>query len=80
MTRTLGAVAWQSASTAEVSGACRTSWSVLLTAIASWRLRRRQRAQLYALSDSTLKDIGVSRWEIESIVSSTDRDASGRVR
>jgi uncharacterized protein YjiS (DUF1127 family) len=52
----------------------------LLRAVAAWRLRRRQRAQLYALSDRMLQDIGVSRWEIEAIVSSPNRDASGRVR
>ena len=52
----------------------------LLEAFAGWRLRRRQRAELYALSDRMLKDIGVSRWEIDSIVNSPDRDAFGRVR
>ncbi len=51
-----------------------------LRAFAAWRLRRRQRAELYALSDGTLKDIGVNWAEIEGIVSSPDRDASGRVR
>jgi uncharacterized protein YjiS (DUF1127 family) len=52
---------------------------LLLKAFAAWRLRRRQQAELYALSDRTLKDIGVSRWEIEWIVNSPDRDGSGRV-
>ena len=50
-----------------------------LEAVAAWRLRRRQRAQLHALDDHTLKDIGVSRWEIDSIVNSPNRDATGRV-
>ena len=50
-----------------------------LEAVAAFRLRRRQRAQLHALGDRTLKDIGVSRWEIDSIVNSPNRDASGRV-
>ena len=50
-----------------------------LEAVAAWRLRRRQRAQLHALDDRTLQDIGVSRWEIDSIVNSPNRDASGRV-
>jgi len=50
-----------------------------LEAVAAWRLRRRQRTQLHALDDHTLKDIGVSRWEIDSIVNSPNRDASGRV-
>lgn len=48
-------------------------------AVEAWRLRRQQRAQLYALSDRTLKDIGVSRWEIDGIINSPNRDASGRV-
>jgi len=52
----------------------------LFEAFAAWRLRSRQRAELYALSDRMLQDIGVSRWEIESIISSPNRDASGRVR
>jgi uncharacterized protein YjiS (DUF1127 family) len=52
----------------------------LLRAVAAWRLRRRQRAQLHALSDRMLQDIGVSRWEIDAIINSSDRDASGRVR
>ena len=50
-----------------------------LEAVAAWRLRRRQRAQLHALDDHTLSDIGVSRWEIDSIVNAPKRDASGRV-
>jgi len=50
-----------------------------LEAVAAFRLRRRQRAQLHALDDRTLKDIGVSRWKIDSIVNSPNRDASGRV-
>jgi uncharacterized protein YjiS (DUF1127 family) len=57
-----------------------TSLRRLLEALAAWRRRRRQRAELYALSDRTLKDIGVSRWEIEAIVGSPYRDASGRAR
>ena len=58
----------------------RTRLRRLLDAVAGWRLRRRQWAGLYALSDRTLKDIGVSRWEIEAIVRSPNRDAFGRVR
>ena len=50
----------------------------LLEIYAAWCLRRRQRAELYALSDRMLQDIGVSRWEIESIVGSPNRDASAR--
>jgi uncharacterized protein YjiS (DUF1127 family) len=52
----------------------------LFNALSSWRLRRTQRAQLHALSDAVLKDFGISRWEIDSIVNSPNRDASGRVR
>jgi uncharacterized protein YjiS (DUF1127 family) len=50
-----------------------------LEAVAAWRRRRRQCAQLHALDDHTLKDIGVSREEIDSIVNSPTRDVSGRV-
>jgi uncharacterized protein YjiS (DUF1127 family) len=51
-----------------------------LKAFATWRRRRRERAELYALSDAALKDFGVSWTEIEAIVSSDNRDASGRLR
>ena len=51
-----------------------------LSAVAGWRQRRRLCAELYALNDRMLKDIGISRWEIEAIVNSPDRHASGRVR
>ena len=51
-----------------------------LSAVAGWRQRRRLCAELHALNDRMLKDIGVSRWEIEAIVNSPDRNVSGRVR
>jgi uncharacterized protein YjiS (DUF1127 family) len=51
-----------------------------LQALAAWRRRRRERAELYALSDAALKDFGVSWTEIEAIVRSDNRDASGRPR
>ena len=51
-----------------------------LIAFAGWRQRRRLCAELYALNDRMLKDIGISRWEIEAIVNSPDRDSSGRLR
>jgi uncharacterized protein YjiS (DUF1127 family) len=50
-----------------------------LGGVAARRLRQRQRAQLHALSDRVLADIGISRWEIDSIIG-RNRDASGRVR
>ena len=56
------------------------SFRRFLNAVAAWRLRQRQRAQLHALSDRMLADIGVSRWEIDSIICSANRDDSGRVR
>lgn len=37
-----------------------------LSAVAGWRQRRRLCAELYALNDRMLKDIGISRWEIEA--------------
>ena len=43
-----------------------------LNAVAGWRQRRRLRAELYALNDRMLKDIGISRWEIDYIVKSSD--------
>ena len=52
----------------------------LVDAFSTWRRHRRQSAELHALGDDVLKDIGVSRWEIDSIVNSPSRDASGRAR
>jgi uncharacterized protein YjiS (DUF1127 family) len=51
------------------TGRHRTLGRVLI-AFASWRQRRRQCAELYALNDRMLKDICISRWEIEAIVNS----------
>lgn len=52
----------------------------VLTAVAAWRLHRHQQAQLRALSDRMLEDIGVNPWEIEAIIGSPNRDASCRAR
>jgi uncharacterized protein YjiS (DUF1127 family) len=51
-----------------------------LSAVAGWRQRRRLCAELHALNDRMLKDIGISCWEIEAIANFPDRDKSGRVR
>jgi len=51
-----------------------------LLAVVGWRQRRRLCAELHALNDRMLKDIGISRWQIEAIVNSPDRDSTGRVR
>jgi uncharacterized protein YjiS (DUF1127 family) len=51
-----------------------------LLAVVGWRQRRRLCAELHALNDRMLKDIGISRWEIEAIVNATDRDSPGHVR
>jgi uncharacterized protein YjiS (DUF1127 family) len=50
----------------------RSSLGHFLTAVAAWRQRRRLRAELYALNDRVLKDICISRWEIDWIVKSAD--------
>jgi len=62
------------------TGGRHSSLGRFLAAVAGWRQRRRLAAELYALNDRMLKDIGISRWEIEWIVNSPDRDSSGRVR
>lgn len=56
----------------KVADARHGSLGNFLTAVAGWRQRRRLRAELYALNDRMLKDIGISRWEIEWIVKSPD--------
>jgi uncharacterized protein YjiS (DUF1127 family) len=58
----------------------RSSLVRFLSAVVGWRQRRRLCAELHALNDRMLKDIGISRWEIEAIVNSPDRNPSGRVR
>ena len=50
----------------------RSSLGHLLNAVAGWRQQRRLRAELYALNDRMLKDIGISRWEIDYIVKASD--------
>jgi uncharacterized protein YjiS (DUF1127 family) len=40
-------------------------WSQVTCRIAEWRLRARSRNELKNLSDRTLRDIGVSRFEAE---------------
>ena len=50
-----------------------------IAAVAGWRQRRRLAGELYALNDRMLEDIGISRWEIELIVNSPNRDSSDRV-
>jgi uncharacterized protein YjiS (DUF1127 family) len=57
----------------------RNSLRYFLAAVAGWRQRRRLAAELYALNDRMLKDIGISRWEIEWIVNSPNGDHSDRV-
>ena len=58
----------------DAADARRSALGLILTAVAGWRQRRCERAELYALNDRMLKDIGISRWEIEWIVKSTSRD------
>jgi uncharacterized protein YjiS (DUF1127 family) len=64
----------------EISAGCGGALRRLAKDFSAWRCRRRQRAELYALSDTALKDFGIFRGEIEGIVSSPNRDTSGRVR
>jgi len=40
----------------------------LRAAVAEWRETRATRAQLYSLSDDVLRDIGISRWEIDRTI------------
>ena len=71
--------------TATKSGFCnaaddrRSSLGYFLAVVADWRQRRRLRAQPYALNDRMLKDIGISRREIDWIVNAPNRDATDRV-
>lgn len=44
------------------------------------RAQRRSRAELYAVSDRTLRDIGVSRSELGSLAVHGNRDTSRRRR
>jgi uncharacterized protein YjiS (DUF1127 family) len=47
------------------------------SALQEWRARRKLRATLYDLSDSALRDIGISRGEIEHVVSNPTVEPRG---
>ncbi len=48
----------------------------MLRTFRNWRAARQAERELYALDDRTLKDIGLSRWEIRSAV----RERQGMAR
>ena len=48
----------------------------IVGAVRRWRATRRAERELYVLSDRTLKDMGLSRWEIPSAV----RERSSAIR
>lgn len=52
----------------------------MLAAFRKWRQRRKAIADLHALSDRSLADIGIERSEIKSIVVSGSRDVSRHPR
>ena len=52
------------------------SWGVLL----EWRERCRLRARLYDLSDSELRDIGITRGEVDYVASNLSIDPRSAVR
>ena len=63
------------ASTRRVSNFLRNCWG----AFQEWRKRERLRADLYALNDSALADIGISPGEIDYVVNlSIDQRGRGR--
>ncbi len=43
-----------------------SEWAVLVSLVRLWRLRAAQRRQLASLDDRLLKDIGVSRYEVNA--------------
>ena len=42
--------------------------AALRTAFNNWRKIRNTRNELYSLSDDVLRDIGISRWEIDACI------------
>jgi uncharacterized protein YjiS (DUF1127 family) len=76
-------------SSAQVGPRQAPSWSVvedagalwpvrLLRAIRSWRVRRTSYRELSALSDRDLKDIGLARGKIESVIYGTPEEGLQR--
>ncbi len=67
------------ASTRRVSSFLKRYWGAFQERCKERRKRRRERAELYRLNDWELMDIGMTRGEIEYVVSnrSFDREDSG---
>jgi uncharacterized protein YjiS (DUF1127 family) len=67
------------ASTRRVSSFFKRYWDAFQARRKERRKRQRERAELYRLNDWELMDIGMTRGEIEYVVSnrSFDREASG---
>jgi uncharacterized protein YjiS (DUF1127 family) len=65
-------------STRRVSSFFRRYWDAFQELRKEWRKRQRQRAELYRLNDCELQDIGMTRGEIEYVVSNRcfDREES----
>lgn len=50
----------------------------LISAVRAWRVARQTAAELNALSDRELQDIGIIRYDIAAIASESGRSASSR--
>jgi uncharacterized protein YjiS (DUF1127 family) len=76
--RTMG-LAQTTGSTRDVFGLFGRYWGAFQERRKERRKRQRERAELYRLNDLELMDIGMTRGEIEYVVSnrSFDREASG---
>jgi uncharacterized protein YjiS (DUF1127 family) len=76
--RTTG-LAQTTGSTGRVSSLFRRYWGAFQERRKERRKRQRERAELYRLNDRELMDIGMTRGEIEYVVSnrSFDREESG---
>jgi uncharacterized protein YjiS (DUF1127 family) len=69
---------WSNASPRVWRGAHLPALRQMVRSFRTWRAARRAERELHALDDRTLKDIGLTRWEVRSAVRERQRMSRAR--